>query len=238
MSSALLSGVPMTPIKATAHNVTMNGVQLSWIMPPGHRGSGLSLSSGEAGGTIYKVEARLETSDLWKHVQGRVACFGQLPSRTIAYTYSFLVIHPSDAISSNAYLITGHLIPNCRYQFRVFAQNRLGRSAPSVPTHFVQTLPGAPAKAVRNLRATVMVSGEILVQWQPLQKVEWGSENVGYFVEWQFVNLTSEVVKSSVTLRTSHIDHYVIPAGDVKFCSRHEVCGGCAVGMTFAPTDN
>ncbi|VDP03027.1 unnamed protein product [Soboliphyme baturini] len=150
--------------------------------------------------TVFRLECRNLTNGQW------VILSEHIPS-------SINEVRLSDGMS-----------PYTWYSFRVFAKNDFGWSAASLATAWIRTNPGGPKFPVSRLSTDVAGPGEMNIIWQPISKEFWGSDQLGYLIEWSLANSTEEGHEIQLGL-SDHwpVDSCAVQANVPRGCATYQV---------------
>ncbi|XP_066452410.1 neural cell adhesion molecule L1-like protein isoform X2 [Eleutherodactylus coqui] len=95
-------------------------------------------------------------------------------------------------VPENVTSVHSHLIPNCNYQFRVFAVNGIGKSPPSLVSENYGTPPAAPDNNPQNIFVEANRPDEMTVRWEPLNLDELNGPGFEYRVSWRLQDVEKE----------------------------------------------
>ncbi|KAL8616442.1 hypothetical protein ACOMHN_041045 [Nucella lapillus] len=105
------------------------------------------------------------------------------------------------------------LNPGTGYRLRVLGHNEFGVGTPSRPSSYVKTLDAPPAISPRNVRGGGGSVGDLTLQWDLLDRSEWGSREMKYRVYWRR-KLGTEALWEMKEKSSSQAKHVVLVGGD------------------------
>ncbi|XP_041473856.1 protein sidekick-2-like [Lytechinus variegatus] len=208
ISSGVPPERPQPPTNLNVPDATIQSRSVELHFTPGF--------DGEAGITLWTVQALVGQSDHWEQI--------------------FEVSDPS----ARSIEVTG-LEPFTYYQFRMIATNVAGSSNVSEPSEQIQTKQDAPAIAPRDVRVRAFNSTALRVTWMPLDDVEWNGIPGGYLIYWRpygtsmqemFFNLASPYINNHVITGLEEWMPY-----DVRIEAYNELHVGPTSGMVTGWTN-
>ncbi|XP_076456071.1 contactin-like [Babylonia areolata] len=114
------------------------------------------------------------------------------------------------------------LNPGTSYRIRVLAQNEFGLGPPSKPSSYVKTLDAPPAVSPRNVRGGGGSVGDLTLQWDPLDRAEWGSGAIKYRVYWRQKSETTKALWE-MKEKGQNEDKHVVLVGPDNYYILYEV---------------
>ncbi|KAK7092363.1 contactin-3-like [Littorina saxatilis] len=115
------------------------------------------------------------------------------------------------------------LNPGTGYRFRVIALNQFGLGTPSTRSSYVKTLDAPPAVAPPNVRGGGGSVGDLTLEWDLLNRAEWGSSSITYRVFWrQKVDGIRQALWEYVSKASDESKHVAL-VGEDNFYVMYEV---------------
>lgn len=103
-------------------------------------------------------------------------------------------------------VLISSLRPAVTYQFRLFAENELGKSLPSDVLE-ITTESEVPSGAPRNVQTSALSATELHVKWDSPERELWNGEILGYHVGFKEQRLLFDIRRFLVKIKRTCFDN-------------------------------